>query len=129
MKELFLVRAIPGSGKTTLANIIAPEANVAADEYFEFFNNGKFDASLLKEAHRFCQQHTKALMEEGREVIAVHNTFTRKAEMTFYFEVAKLYGYRVHSIVVENRHGGESIHGVPPETIAKMVERFEIQLK
>jgi hypothetical protein len=45
-----------------------------------------------------------------------------------YFELAKKYGYRVHSIVVENRHGGVNEHGVPEETLTKMRDRFEIKL-
>jgi hypothetical protein len=45
-----------------------------------------------------------------------------------YFELAKQYDYRVTTIIVENRHGAKSIHNVPPETIKKMTDRFEIKL-
>jgi hypothetical protein len=45
-----------------------------------------------------------------------------------YFELAKTYGYKVFSIVVENRHEGTNQHGVPDEVLTKMRERFETKL-
>jgi predicted kinase len=45
-----------------------------------------------------------------------------------YFDLAKNYGYKVFSIVVENRHGGTNQHEVPEEVLTKMRERFEITL-
>jgi hypothetical protein len=45
-----------------------------------------------------------------------------------YFEMAKEFGYKTFSIVVENRHGGTNQHGVPDEALTKMRERFEIKL-
>lgn len=60
--------------------------------------------------------------------IVVANTFTQEWEMNPYIELAKKYGYKVISLVVENRHGNKNIHNVPDETIQKMVNRFEIKL-
>jgi hypothetical protein len=60
--------------------------------------------------------------------IAVSNTFTQEWEMKPYFELAKTYGYKVFSIVVENRHEGTNQHGVPDEVLTKMRERFETKL-
>jgi hypothetical protein len=48
--------------------------------------------------------------------------------MDYYFELADIYGYRVYSLIVENRHGGVNEHGVPQETLDKMKNRFEVQL-
>jgi hypothetical protein len=45
-----------------------------------------------------------------------------------YFELAKKYGYRVHSIIVENRHGGINEHNVPEDKLTQMVDRFNIKL-
>lgn len=60
--------------------------------------------------------------------IAVSNTFTQEWEMKPYFELAQKHGYRVFSLVVENRHGGVNEHNVPAETLEKMKQRFEIKL-
>jgi hypothetical protein len=48
--------------------------------------------------------------------------------MDDYFELANKYGYLVHSIIVENRHGGKNEHAVPEDKIEIMRNRFEISL-
>jgi hypothetical protein len=45
-----------------------------------------------------------------------------------YYEMAETYGYKVFSIIVENRHGGINQHNVPEEVLNSMKNRFEIQL-
>ena len=60
--------------------------------------------------------------------IVVSNTFTTEKEMKPYYKLAEQYGYRVHSLIVENRHGGINEHNVPDETLEKMKKRFEIKL-
>ncbi len=60
--------------------------------------------------------------------MAVANTFTQDWEMEPYFKLAEEYGYMVQSIIVENRHGGENVHGVPDEAIIKMKNRFTVNL-
>ncbi len=48
--------------------------------------------------------------------------------MDAYYELAKQYGYRVHSIIMENRHDGVNEHGVPEDKLEQMKNRFEIKL-
>lgn len=133
MKELILLRGLPGAGKSTLAQSLRG-IHVEADQYFVRADGRyEFDASQLKEAHNYCQAQTKAFMQtDGTQVpvdrIIVSNTFTQEWEMEPYFEMAKQYGYRVHTIVVENRHGGVNEHGVPQEKLEQMKNRFEIKL-
>lgn len=128
MKDLFLLRGVPGAGKSSMASILSPAFNIAADDYFDEVHGGKFVPSELKDAHAWCQDMVEEWMSFDKPVIAVANTFTRAWEMEYYRTLAKEYGYRVHSIIVENRHGSESLHQVPPETVAKMADRFEIKL-
>jgi hypothetical protein len=45
-----------------------------------------------------------------------------------YYKIAEQYGYRVHYIIMENRHDGVNEHNVPEETLEKMKSRFEVQL-
>lgn len=126
MKELILLRGLPGSGKSTLAKRICNQ-HVEADMYFIQDSNYQFDASKLKQAHEWCQRRTEDYMKLGYNVV-VSNTFTQEWEMKPYYELAEKYGYRVHSLVVENRHGGVNEHDVPQETLDKMKNRFEIKL-
>ena len=45
-----------------------------------------------------------------------------------YYEMAEKYGYVVFSVIVENRHGGKNVHGVPEATLDNMRKRFEFSL-
>ena len=45
-----------------------------------------------------------------------------------YYEMAKQWDYKVFSIIVENRHGGENVHGVPADKLEMMKNRFEVKL-
>ena len=127
MKELILLRGVPGSGKSTLAKSIEG-LHIEADMFFMKDGEYKFDATMLKHAHNWCHDVVENWMESSMERIIVSNTFTQQWEMDTYYELAKEYGYRVHTLIVENRHGGVNEHGVPEETLWKMKNRFEIKL-
>ena len=60
--------------------------------------------------------------------ITVSNTFTQEWEMEPYVEMAKEYGFKVFTLIVENRHGGVNQHEVPEDKIELMKNRFEVKL-
>jgi predicted kinase len=126
MKILTLLRGLPGSGKSTFAKSLGG-VHIEADQYFMENGEYKFDVSKLKQAHEWCQWKTEEWMKKRYNVV-VSNTFTMEWEMEVYFELAKQYGYRVHSLIVENRHGGINEHGVPADKLEQMKNRFEIKL-
>jgi predicted kinase len=127
MKELFLLRGLPGSGKSTLAKSLG-ENHFEADDYFMDNGEYKFDVTRLKDAHKWCQLRTEHNMEDDVPKIVVSNTFTQEWEMQPYYDLAKKYGYRVYSLIVENRHGGVNEHGVPEDKLEIMKNRFEMKL-
>ena len=133
--ELILLRGLPGSGKSTLAKIILqlresdePEVLSADDFFINEDGEYDFDSVKIKEAHQYCQFRCSERMRQQKAKIVVANTFTQEWEMKIYFEMAERYNYRVHTVIVENRHGSENIHNVPEDKLQKMKERFEIKL-
>ena len=133
--DLILLRGLPGSGKSTLGNVILqlpnnnPQEVLSADDFF-VNNEGEyiFDGTKLKEAHNYCQFRCSERMRQQIVRIVVANTFTEDWEMKPYFEMAERYNYRVHTLIVENRHESENVHGVPKDKLQKMKDRFEIKL-
>ena len=133
---LFLVRGLPGSGKSTFATHIWNEYTVCeADKFFyDKEGNYNFDPSKLKDAHAWCKNEVETRMKDHQinqqyyPEIAVSNTFTQEWEMKDYYELAEKYGYKVVSLIVENRHGGKNVHGVPDDKLQIMKNRFEIKL-
>ena len=133
---LFLVRGLPGSGKTSFSTHIWNEyAVVEADQYFyDKEGNYNFDPSKIKDAHAWCKNQVEIRMGDHQAnnqfypEIAVSNTFTQEWEMKDYFDLADKYGYKVVSLIVENRHGGKNVHGVPEDKLEIMKNRFEIKL-
>jgi len=133
MKNLYLLRGLPGSGKSTLSEQLGG-SHFETDKYF-VGENGEynFDGSKLKEAHQWCQDSVANAMVLNHttgenETIVISNTFTQEWEMKPYMDMAKNWGYRVFTIIVENRHGGVNQHGVPDEKLQQMKNRFEISL-
>jgi predicted kinase len=135
MKNLYLLRGLPGAGKSTLANQIGG-THFEADMYF-INENGEyiFKGADIKKAHQWCQSQVELAMIQNHITygldssdIVVSNTFTQGWEMEPYYKLAESYGYRVFSLIVENRHGGENIHGAPADKIQIMKDRFEVKL-
>jgi predicted kinase len=94
--DLILLRGIPGSGKTTFANVILQQPNnnpqeiLSADDFFEDENGEyNFDPTKLKEAHNYCQFRCSERMRQQKVRIVVANTFTQEWEMDEYFKWLK----------------------------------------
>lgn len=132
MKELFLLRGLPGSGKSTVSKSLGGN-HIETDMFFMKDGEYKFDGSKLKEAHEWCQNEVYLMMILNHttgvnERIVVSNTFTQEWEMNAYYDLAESFDYRVYSLIVENRHGGVNEHGVPEDKLEQMKNRFEIKL-
>ena len=133
MKELFLLRGLPGSGKSTLAKMLVGSYDYRHKEADMFFidsdGNYKFIPSNIKDAHEWCKDEVEFLLRLEHSPVVVSNTFTQEWEMDDYYKLAEKYGYRVHSLIVENRHGGKNTHGVPEDKLEQMEKRFQLKLK
>ncbi len=131
-KTLLALRGIPGSGKTSLAKAIsitngAPIFSI--DSYFEDeAGNYHFDYQKNHLAYKECESKTKQALELGVPFVIVDNTFTLDWELSPYTQLAKEFGYRIHVVTVENRHGGKNIHQIPEEQIEKMKGKYKVVL-
>lgn len=132
MRTLILLRGLPGSGKSTLAKLLVGKKDYCHKEADMFFvdreGNYKFEPSKIKDAHAWCQEEIEFVMKHEHSPVVVSNTFTQEWEMKAYYELAAKYGYQVSSIIVENRHGGKNVHGVPEDKLQIMKDRFEVKL-
>ena len=131
-KTLYLLRGIPGSGKSTIAKLLVGDKDYChkeADMYFvDRDGNYKFEPSKIKDAHAWCKEEIEFVMKYDHSPVVVSNTFTQEWEMEDYYKLSEKYGYKVHSLIVENRHGGVNEHSVPDEKIQQMKDRFQIKL-
>lgn len=135
MKSITLIRGVAGSGKTTFAKEITSledERNYriySADDYFTRNGEYKYEPKKIGLAHKCCMARTEVAMKTGINKIFVANTFTTYRELEPYIKLAIKYGYKYFSIIVENRHGHESIHNVPKDVITKMVDKLLNNIK
>jgi predicted kinase len=129
-KILYILRGLPGSGKSTVAETLAENTKgviACADDYFMVDDVYCFDYNKLKEAHTLSKNVCELGMLNEIPVI-VSNTSTTDRELEPYMELAKKYGYMVFSLIVENRHGGINNHNCPEHVINDMKDRFSIKL-
>lgn len=122
--EIVLIRGLPGSGKTTMARVLALVGfeHYEADQYFERDGQYQFSPSELPKAHAWCLARVKESMARGVPCV-VANTFTRRWEMQPYIDAATDAGFRVR--VIEAHGEWENCHGVPADAIDRMRARWE----
>lgn len=122
-KTLFIVRGLPGSGKTTFVkNFLKGVFHIENDMFHMKGLKYEWSADGQKKAIDFCSDFVEYAMEH-EIVCAVSNTFTRKRFVDYYVDMAKRYGYTVFVF----RCMGEfnNVHSVPYETIKSMSDGFE----
>ena len=142
--NLILLRGVSGAGKSTVAELFTDAVLMSTDDYFmipdaEAVLQYQFDANSLVINHKKCQDQVRSIMQHVESAdgflddmvtvsstIVVHNTFTQEWEMDAYYKLAEVYGFTVHTLIVENRHRSQSTHNVPLKSIETQRDRFEV---
>ncbi|KAM6179022.1 NEDD4-binding protein 2-like 1 [Rhynchocyon petersi] len=136
-KHLYLLRGLPGSGKTTLARELqrdSPRAVIFSTDDFFFQEDGtyEFKPDFLEEAHKWNQRRARKAMRNGISPIIIDNTNLHAWEMKPYAVMALEHNYEV--IFREPDTGWKfnvpelarrNIHGVPRDKIQRMKEHYE----
>jgi predicted kinase len=132
MKTLFIIRGVSGSGKSYAANAISSMLDacgsnegfviLAADDWFDTFNDGIWEPQHLHQAHEWCRTETKRYLQEGYYV-CVCNTFTTEKEIAPYRKIAADLRATFVSLIADT--DGTNTHNVPVETLQKQAQRFK----
>lgn len=121
-KILYIIRGVPGSGKSTLAHKLTDNV-VEADQFMYEDGEYKWHPSKLHMAHQKCKDTVEQYMQEGRNIIAVANTFVKIKDYQPYVELANNYNYQVQIKVCDGNY--QNVHNVPQETVDKMRKKFQ----
>nr|XP_058132967.1 NEDD4-binding protein 2-like 1 [Dasypus novemcinctus] len=136
-KRLYLLRGLPGSGKTTLARQLQhdfPKALIFSTDDFFFREDGayEFNPDLLEEAHEWNQKRARRAMSAGASPVIIDNTNLHAWEMQPYAAMALENNYEVIFREPDTRWkfnvqelARRNIHGVPREKILRMKEHYE----
>ncbi|XDD50976.1 AAA family ATPase [Leptospira sp. WS92.C1] len=132
-KSLFLIRGLPGAGKTTVTKSLAENGRYPIFSIDDYFVDPKtkeynFDYRQNHLAYKNCEENTRKALEKGISKVFVDNTFTLSWEMEPYFQLASNFQYVIFVLTVENYHGGKNIHSIEIDQLKKMASKYRVQL-
>jgi predicted kinase len=127
-KVLIILRGLQGSGKSTVAKLFDTKAICSADDYFMRGGVYEWYGMELSKAHAWCIRKCRRFMKKQAPRIVIDNTSVKSRDLVPYNDLARQFGYRVHTLIVENRHGGINSHEVPDEALKMLAEKFDIKL-
>lgn len=123
--HLYIIRGLPGSGKTTLGLMIADELNALhyeADMFFFSAGEYLYKREFIADAHKWCFSQVKEGLEEGHTVV-VSNVFHRKSNIRPYTEMAIRLGLKYTIIHCEGNYG--NVHGVSERKVEQFRKDWE----
>ncbi len=131
MKVAYILRGIPGSGKTTLAKILAePEGVIhSTDDYFYQGGVYRFQPERLPEFH---EKNFAAFVNSLRAeipIVVCDNVNREHRDYRRYVYAAREHGYRAAIVFLPHPSPDEAtartVHAVPIQTILRIIERWE----
>lgn len=121
-KILYIIRGVPGSGKSTMAHKLSPIV-VESDDFMMDDGEYKYDPKKVHYCHKKCFETVENHLKNGEPTVAVANTFIKKSLYEPYVELANKYGYKV---IIRKADGNyQNIHNVPNNVVSSMKKRFQ----
>jgi hypothetical protein len=136
-KIVFILRGIPGSGKSSIVSQPARERFGAVIWSADAFFTGKdgtyrFDPSRLPEAHGACLRGFAHDVRFNKPVVVVDNTSTSNIEAAPYEALARAFGYRVFHVVIQTDPAVgvvRNVHGVPAAAVVRMSDTLHREVE
>lgn len=129
MSKLYILRGIPGSGKSTYGKKIVDNAidaglsaiKIEADDFF--IKDGKYNwnPKLIGMAHKWCQDNVRKALHLY-DVVVVANTSLSLTDVKTYIKIANEEYVDFEVVAIHGNH--QNVHNVPEETLKKMREKM-----
>ena len=134
-RKLYIMRGLPGSGKSTKAKELAGKLGkiFSTDEYFMQDGEYRFDAARLPEYHRRNLDDSTMAMRRGTGAVVIDNTNIEPWHFEKYLEAGRLYGYEVEFVEFDPRNysdaklkelASRNTHRVPESAIRAMKDKW-----
>jgi len=94
---LYIVRGIPGSGKSYTINQMLPKEHIFSTDSF-WGPNYNFKRELIGKAHNWNQDRVAQAMKDGKTPIGVDNTNVTWRDISPYVQMANKFGYDIKYI-------------------------------
>lgn len=137
-RTLYIIRGIPGSGKSSLGNSLCGDRSLAADDYPLLYQDGKYHPEHQSDAHDWLFRSICELIEDGSGLsVAVTAIFNPIFYMKRYIGLAQRSGWFAHIVHCESvlpseflvpnqfRYTLPSVHDVSDSVIQYYVDSWE----
>lgn len=125
---LYIIRGMPGSGKTTLGKGLEQDNQatlIEADDFFTDPSTGKyvFESRMVRAAHKMARRQMMRYVYHKRPV-ACAAIFATRREIMSYIDAARAVDSKVMAAIITCLDSFESTHEIPDDVIARHAKNF-----
>lgn len=139
MNVLYILRGLPGSGKSYMASQIAMANKekfpvICSTDHYWIRPDGRYDWNfkLIGEAHEWNFKRTKEFFDQNIAIIILDNTNVQFKDFSKYIELALKHRYQIELVEPPTTWkfdaeicAKRNQHNVPLDSIKKMLDRWE----